>query len=343
MKLNPSKDFLLVTGGCGYIGSHTTVVLQKAGFQVLILDNLKNSKPKVLSRIQEITGQRPEFVEGDIRDAKGLEALFQKYRVSACLHFAGLKAVGESVEQPLNYYENNVQGSLQLFKAMKEAGVKRLVFSSSATVYGQPKSLPLSESASRQAENPYGQTKLMIEHILEDLCRSDLDWSVMSLRYFNPVGAHPSGMIGEDPLGIPNNLMPYISQVAVGRRKKLQVFGNDYPTSDGTGIRDYIHVMDLAEGHLAALRAAFESTGFQALNLGTGKAASVLELVQAFEQASGVKIDYEIVQRRPGDIAECWADPRLAREKLNWSCQRGLIEMCADSWNWQQKNPQGYD
>jgi UDP-glucose 4-epimerase len=326
---------ILVTGGTGYIGSHTVVELLAAGHEVAILDNLSNSRHEVVDRIEKIAGRRPVFVEGDIRDADLLETLFARHTFSAVIHFAGLKAVGESVSKPLEYYENNVHGSMVLFSAMQRHGVKRLVFSSSATVYGDPDSLPIREDAPLHATNPYGRTKLMIEEILRDIAQTDPEWRVAILRYFNPIGAHKSGLIGEAPNGIPNNLLPYVAQVATGKLARLSVFGGDYPTADGTGVRDYIHVVDLALGHLKALNYLNTHAGLHAYNLGTGKGYSVLEIVQAFEQASGRKVPYEVTARRPGDIASCYADPEKASTELGWKAERGLDEMCADAWRWQ--------
>jgi UDP-glucose 4-epimerase len=328
---------ILVTGGAGYIGSHTVVELLAAGQQVLIVDNFSNSRPAVIDRIGCIAGRGPQWVQADIRDRAALRAVFAEHDFSAVIHFAGLKAVGESVAQPLRYYDNNVNGSLVLFECMAEAGVRRLVFSSSATVYGDPHSVPIREDFPLSATNPYGRSKLMIEDMLRDLALSDPSWRIAALRYFNPVGAHASGLIGEDPQGIPNNLMPYIAQVASGQLKELAVFGNDYPTPDGTGVRDYIHVVDLARGHLAALGALdTREPGAWAVNLGTGRGYSVLEAVRAFEAASGCKVAYRIAARRPGDVAQCYADPAQARAMLGWSAERGIDEMCRDTWRWQQ-------
>ncbi|WP_374326379.1 UDP-glucose 4-epimerase GalE [Azonexus sp.] len=332
---------ILVTGGTGYIGSHTVVELLARGESVLILDNLSNSSLKVLDRIEAISGRRPGFVQGDIRDQALLARLFAENPIAAVVHFAGLKAVGESVAKPLAYYDNNVTGSLCLFRAMAEAGVRKLVFSSSATVYGDPHTVPIREDFPLQATNPYGRSKLMIEEILRDQLRADPAWRVAILRYFNPVGAHLSGLIGESPNGIPNNLMPFISQVAVGQRPELSVFGNDYPTPDGTGVRDYIHVVDLALGHLAALDALARAPGELTVNLGTGQGYSVLEMIQAFEKASGKPVPYRIVARRPGDIASCYADPANAEARLGWRARRDLATMCEDVWRWQSNNPQG--
>lgn len=329
---------ILVTGGTGYIGSHTTVELLLAGFKVVIADNLCNSKATVLDSINRITGRQPEFVEADIRDHKAMQSLFSRYHFDAVIHFAGLKSVGESVTQPMQYYDNNVHGSLVLFEAMAEAGVKTLVFSSSATVYGDPHSVPISEDFPLSATNPYGRSKLMNEEILRDIALADPSWHIALLRYFNPVGAHESGLIGEDPHGIPNNLMPYISKVAAGNLKELSVFGGDYPTHDGTGIRDYIHVVDLARGHLAALEALKVAEGIMTINLGTGQGYSVLDVVRAFEYASGRKVPYKIVGRRAGDIATCYADPSLARTLLGWQAQFGIAEMCRDAWRWQSQS-----
>lgn len=334
-------QMILVTGGAGYIGSHTCVALIESGHEVLVLDNLSNSKASAIDRIVQICGKRPLYVQGDVRDAALLDKLFGSYAISAVIHFAGLKAVGESVEKPLEYYDNNVQGTLNLLAAMKRADVKTLVFSSSATVYGNPQQLPIVESFPLSATNPYGRSKLMVEEILGDLYRAAPDWNIARLRYFNPVGAHASGLIGEDPKGIPNNLVPFISQVAVGMRDKLSVFGSDYPTVDGTGVRDYIHVTDLADGHIKALVYLNKNGGLLTVNLGTGNGFSVLEVVRAFENASGKKIPYEIVARRDGDIAACWADPTLAKALLNWTATGTIEDMCKDSWNWQSKNPEG--
>ncbi|MFC0666451.1 UDP-glucose 4-epimerase GalE [Azotobacter chroococcum] len=334
---------ILVTGGAGYIGSHTTLALLESGFEVVVLDNLCNSSPSSLRQIEAICGKRPLFVEGDIRDRDLLDGLFHQHRISAVLHFAGLKAVGESVQKPLDYYEHNVAGSLALCQAMARAEVFRLVFSSSATVYGEPAQMPIREDfPTGTPTNPYGRSKLMVEQILHDLAASDPRWSIALLRYFNPVGAHESGLIGEDPNGVPNNLLPYISQVAIGKLRELLVFGDDYPTRDGTGVRDYIHVVDLAKGHLKALRALARQHAVHIWNLGTGCGYSVLEMVRAFEEASGQPVPYRIAPRRPGDIAECWADPAKAARELGWRAERGLQAMMRDTWHWQSKNPQGY-
>lgn len=332
---------ILVTGGAGYIGSHTCVKLLEAGYGVVVCDNLSNSKEESLSRVMKITGKAPDFYRGDLCDKGTVKALFDKYRIDACIHFAGLKAVGESVVQPLRYYENNLTCTLNLLKEMSERGIKKFVFSSSATVYGKAEKLPLNEDSPLSTSNPYGSTKLMIENILADLYNADKEFDITILRYFNPIGAHESGLIGEDPKGIPNNLMPYIAQVAAGRLKKLSVYGNDYPTPDGTGIRDYIHVVDLAEGHTAALR-HLDKSGLKIYNLGTGNGVSVLEAVKAFEKASGKKIPYEIAPRRPGDIAACYASCEKAERELNWKARYGIDKMCEDHWNWQRQNPSGY-
>lgn len=333
---------ILVTGGAGYIGSHTVLLLLEAGHQVVVLDNLSNSSRESLNRVERLAGKSVAFVEGDIRDANCLDTLFSDYDIAAVIHFAGLKAVGESVAMPLSYYDCNVTGSLRLLEAMERAGVHTMVFSSSATVYGDPATVPIRENFPLSSTNPYGATKLHIEDMLRDLYRSNEKWKLALLRYFNPVGAHESGQIGEDPAGIPNNLMPYIAQVAVGKREKLGVFGGDYPTADGTGVRDYIHVMDLAQGHLAALKALDADGGLLTVNLGTGRGYSVLEMVTAFSQASGRPVPYEIVERRPGDVASCYADPAHANAVLGWEAQRGIEEMCEDHWRWQKQNPEGF-
>jgi UDP-glucose 4-epimerase len=326
----------LVTGGTGYIGSHTVVQLMAAGQDVVVIDNLSNSKPSVLDRIQRIVGRRPRFEQADVRDRPALRRIFSSQRFEGVVHFAGLKAVGESVEKPLEYYDNNVSGSVALIECMIGAGVKTIVFSSSATVYGEPAAVPIREDFPLSASNPYGRTKLMIEEILRDVAATDPAWRVALLRYFNPVGAHPAGLLGEDPNGIPNNLMPHVAQVAVGKLKELPVFGNDYPTPDGTGIRDYIHVVDLARGHLAALDALHRHAGVLTVNLGTGRGYSVLEMVKAFETASGRPVPYRIKPRRQGDIAQCYADPSLALKLLGWKADLGIEAMCADTWRWQQ-------
>ena len=334
---------ILVTGGAGYIGSHTVLALLESGAEVVVLDNFSNSSHEALFRVEQLTSHSVTFVEGDVRDRILLDRVFVEHNISSVVHFAGLKAVGESVDNPLAYYDNNVNGSLVLCQAMSAAGVFRLVFSSSATVYGDPDTMPVHEEMpTGKTTNPYGTSKLMVEMILKDLCAADPRWSVALLRYFNPVGAHSSGRIGEDPQGIPNNLLPYISQVAVGRRERLSVYGNDYPTPDGTGVRDYIHVMDLAEGHLAALEALKQRSGPHIWNLGTGRGYSVLEMVRAFEKVSGRAIPHTVVPRRPGDIAQCWADPDKADRELGWRAKRGLDDMMADAWRWQSKNPMGY-
>ena len=333
---------ILVTGGAGYIGSHTVLLLLEAGHQVVVLDNLSNSSRESLNRVERLAGKAVAFVEGDIRDANCLDTLFSDYDIAAVIHFAGLKAVGESVAMPLSYYDCNVTGSLRLLEAMERAGVHTMVFSSSATVYGDPATVPIRENFPLSSTNPYGATKLHIEDMLRDLYRSNEKWKLALLRYFNPVGAHESGQIGEDPAGIPNNLMPYIAQVAVGKREKLGVFGGDYPTADGTGVRDYIHVMDLAQGHLAALEALEADGGLLTVNLGTGRGYSVLEMVTAFSQASGRPVPYEIVERRPGDVASCYADPAHANAVLGWEAQRGIEKMCEDHWRWQKQNPEGF-
>ncbi|MPW37912.1 UDP-glucose 4-epimerase GalE [Vibrio sp. B1Z05] len=333
---------VLVTGGMGYIGSHTCIQLLEAGFTPVIFDNLYNSKASVNQRIRLVTGQTVEFVEGDIRDKALLVKTLKQYDIDAVIHFAGLKAVGESVAKPLEYYDNNVNGTLVLVDAMRDAGVNRLVFSSSATVYGDPHTVPITEDFPTSATNPYGRSKLMVEECLTDFQQANPEWSITLLRYFNPVGSHPSGQLGEDPQGIPNNLMPFVSQVAVGRREYLSVFGDDYPTPDGTGVRDYIHVMDLADGHIAALQRVGVKSGLHIFNLGTGNGSSVLDMVKAFEQASGKTIAYKIAPRRPGDIAECWADPAKAENELGWKANRTLQQMTEDTWRWQSENPKGY-
>ncbi len=328
---------ILVTGGAGYIGSHTCVELLAAGHNLLVIDNFSNSKPAVVKRIEQISGRSVPFLEVDIRDRGALRDVFRQHAIDAVIHFAGLKAVGESVAQPLRYYDNNISGSITLFEVMVESGVKTLVFSSSATVYGDPHSVPIREDFPLSATNPYGRSKLMLEDMLRDIARSDESWRIALLRYFNPVGAHESGILGEDPNDIPNNLMPYISQVAVGKLAQLSVFGNDYPTPDGTGVRDYIHVVDLARGHRAALQALSEqSGGVLTVNLGTGKGYSVLDVISAFERASGRPVPYRIAPRRDGDVAQCYADPSLANELLGWHAERDLETMCRDAWRWQQ-------
>ena len=333
---------IFVTGGAGYIGSHTCVELLNAGHTVTVFDNLSNSQPEALQRVERITGKSVHFIEGDIRDQAALTAALQASQPTAVIHFAGLKAVGESVAQPLHYYDNNVVGTLCLLRAMQAAAVKTLVFSSSATVYGDPQRLPLTEDHPLSATNPYGQTKLVIENMLRDLYRSDAAWRIAILRYFNPVGAHASGLIGEDPQGVPNNLLPYVAQVAVGRRDCLNVWGNDYPTPDGTGVRDYIHVVDLALGHLAALDQLDKAPQCLTVNLGTGTGYSVLDMVRAFSAASGRPIAHRFSPRRAGDVAACYADPALALQRLGWCAERDLATMCADAWRWQSNNPNGY-
>ncbi len=333
---------ILVTGGAGYIGSHTCVLLVEAGYDVVVFDNFSNSSRESLRRVEKIVGRSIPFVEGDIRSAADLEKVFGSYDISAVIHFAGLKAVGESVEQPLRYYDNNIHGTLVLCEVMQKHGCKNIVFSSSATVYGDPHTTPITEEFPLSATNPYGKTKLFVEEILRDLSVSDEAWSIALLRYFNPVGAHASGTIGEDPNGIPNNLMPFIAQTAVGKRDVLSVFGGDYDTVDGTGVRDYIHVVDLADGHLKALEYLAKHKGVLTVNLGTGNGYSVLEMVKAFEKASGKKVPYKIVPRRPGDVAKCFADPSYAKEVLGWEAKKSVEQMCEDSWRWQSNNPNGY-
>ena len=335
---------ILVTGGTGYIGSHTVVELQNAGYEAVIIDNLSNSNPEVLNRIEAITGKRPKFYEADIRDKEALKKIFtENPDIESCIHFAGLKAVGESVSKPMEYYNNNIYGTLCLVEAMRDANVKNIVFSSSATVYGDPAFIPITEECPKGVcTNPYGWTKSMLEQILSDITVADKEWNVILLRYFNPIGAHKSGTMGENPSGIPNNLMPYITQVAVGKRDHLNVFGNDYDTHDGTGVRDYIHVVDLALGHVKALNKIKEKCGLKIYNLGTGHGYSVLDIVKAFEEASGVKVPYVITDRRPGDIATCYADASLAKKELGWEAKFGIKEMCEDSWRWQKNNPEGY-
>ncbi|HBH39635.1 MAG TPA: UDP-glucose 4-epimerase GalE [Curvibacter sp.] len=333
---------IFVTGGAGYIGSHTCVELLQAGQAVTVYDNFSNSSPESIRRVEQITGRPVRLIQGDIRDADKLEAALRDSGAGAVIHFAGLKAVGESVAEPLRYYDNNVVGTVRLLEAMEGAGVRKLVFSSSATVYGTPEHLPLTEDHPLSATNPYGRTKLVIEDMLRDLQHGDASWHIAILRYFNPIGAHVSGRIGEDPQGIPNNLMPYVSQVAAGRRDRLQVWGDDYPTPDGTGVRDFIHVVDLAEGHVKALDYLERQAGCTAFNLGTGQGYSVLELVRAFEKASGQSVPYQIAARRPGDVAASYASPQRAARLLGWQPRRGLQEMCVDSWRWQQNNPAGY-
>ncbi len=327
---------VLVTGGTGYIGSHSAVVLSKAGHQLVLYDNLSNSSHSILEKIIQITGQQLRFVRGDVRDTGLLRDTLATHCIDTVIHFAGLKAVGESNDKPVDYFANNVQGTISLLQAMQLERVKTLVFSSSATVYGEPQYLPLDESHPTKATNPYGRSKLHIEEMLQDVAASDPAWQMACLRYFNPVGAHESGLIGENPIGVPNNLMPYIAQVAAGQRAELSVFGDDYPTADGTGVRDYIHVMDLAEGHAAALAFLSQATGWHAINLGTGKGYSVLDMIQAFEKASGQQVPYKIFARRAGDVAACYADPHKASGALNWSATRTLDDMCASTWRFQQ-------
>jgi UDP-glucose 4-epimerase len=334
---------ILVTGGTGYIGSHTCLALIDAGLEPVILDNLCNSKLSVLKRIEEVAGKAPIFYQGDVRDPVVLDRIFQEQKIAGVIHFAALKAVGESTQKPYEYFENNISGTLSLLGAMRRAGCYRFIFSSSATVYGDPHAVPITENFPRSTMSPYGQTKLMVEQILEDMQKADPRWSITLLRYFNPIGAHESGRMGEDPQGIPNNLMPYITQVAIGRRDCLNIFGRDYPTKDGTCVRDYIHVMDLAEGHVKAWQVCGEQAGLHIYNLGTGQGVSVLEMVHAFARASGLEINYKLVERRPGDVAECWADPAKAQRELGWNASRTIDDMTRDSWRWQQTNPNGYE
>ncbi|ADI28211.1 UDP-glucose 4-epimerase GalE [Geobacillus sp. C56-T3] len=334
---------ILITGGAGYIGSHTCVELLHAGYDIVVVDSFTNSKPEALRRVQEIAQRDFPYYQADLLERDALESVFAKHSIEAVIHFAGLKAVGESVAVPLLYYHNNITGTLVLLDVMRQYGVKNIVFSSSATVYGMPERVPIREDFPLRPTNPYGRTKWMIEEMLRDLYVSDPSWSIALLRYFNPIGAHPSGRIGEDPNGIPNNLMPYITQVAVGKLKELRVFGNDYPTIDGTGVRDYIHVVDLAIGHVKALEKVLAATGVEAYNLGTGRGYSVLEVVSAFERATGVNIPYKIVDRRPGDVAVCYADPTKAKRELGWIAARGIEDMCRDAWRWQSQNPNGYE
>lgn len=335
---------ILVTGGAGYIGSHTVVELQNAGYEVVVVDNLCNSSEKSLERVSRITGKPVKFYKADILDRDALNDIFEKEDIDSCIHFAGLKAVGESVAKPWEYYENNIAGTLTLVDVMRQHGVKNIIFSSSATVYGDPAIIPITEECPKgQCTNPYGWTKSMLEQILSDIQKADPEWNVVLLRYFNPIGAHESGTIGENPNGIPNNLMPYITQVAVGKLKELGVFGNDYDTHDGTGVRDYIHVVDLARGHVKALKKIEEKAGLNIYNLGTGNGYSVLDIVKNFEKANGVKIPYAIKPRRPGDIATCYADPAKAEKELGWKAEFGILEMCRDSWKWQSNNPNGYE
>ena len=335
---------ILVTGGAGFIGSHTVVELQEAGYDVVVMDNLSNSSEKSLERVQKITGKAVPFYKADILDREALEQIFSEQEIGAVIHFAGLKAVGESVEKPWEYYENNIAGTLTLVDVMRKHNVKNIIFSSSATVYGNPAFIPITEECPKgQCTNPYGWTKSMLEQILSDIQKADPEWNIILLRYFNPIGAHKSGTIGENPNGIPNNLMPYITQVAVGKRQELGVFGNDYNTHDGTGVRDYIHVVDLAQGHVKALKKIEENAGLKIYNLGTGVGYSVLDVVKNFEDATGVKIPYSIKPRRAGDIDSCYADASLAKKELDWEAKYGIREMCEDSWRWQKNNPNGYD
>lgn len=342
MSNTSKKPTILVTGGAGYIGSHTVVELLDNDYDVIIVDNFSNSKLEVLRRIREITGKDFAFYQVDLLDKANLEEIFKKHQLDAVIHFAGLKAVGESVSAPIRYYHNNLTGTLNLCDLMHKYNVKRMVFSSSATVYGLHNQSPFTEDMPLSATNPYGWTKFMIEQILRDIYVSDNSWSTILLRYFNPLGAHESGRIGEDPNGVPNNLMPYITQVAVGKREYLNVYGNDYDTHDGTGVRDYIHVVDLAKGHISALKKVLKGTGIDAVNLGTGVGYSVLDVVKSFEKANGIKIPYRIADRRPGDIATCFADPKKAINILGWKAEKSLDDMCRDSWNWQKNNPEGY-
>lgn len=335
---------IFVTGGTGYIGSHTVVELQNAGYDVVVCDNLSNSSPKSLERVQKITGKTAKFYEADIRDRAAMNEIFEKEQIDCVIHFAGLKAVGESVAKPWEYYDNNITGTLTLVDVMRQHGVKNIIFSSSATVYGDPAFIPITEECPKgQCTNPYGWTKSMLEQILTDIQKADPAWNVVLLRYFNPIGAHKSGLIGENPNGIPNNLMPYVTQVAIGKRARLGVFGNDYDTHDGTGVRDYIHVVDLAVGHVKALKKIEENAGLKVYNLGTGKGYSVLDIVHNFEEATGVEVPYEIQARRPGDIAVCYSSADLAEKELGWVAENGIREMCADSWKWQKMNPNGYE
>ena len=335
---------VLVTGGMGYIGSHTVVQLYEAGYEPIIVDNLCNSKPEVLNRIEKIAGKKPLFFEFDVRDEEKLDKVFSKHKIFAVIHFAGLKSVGESVQKPKLYFDNNIGSTEVLLRVMERHGCKNIVFSSSATVYGNPERVPIfEEDKVGPTTNPYGETKLRIEFLLKDLAKKDPSWNIVLLRYFNPIGAHKSGLIGEDPQGIPNNLMPYITQLAVGKLAQLRVFGNDYDTPDGTGVRDYIHVDDLAHGHILSLKKLEENPGLLIYNLGTGKGTSVLELVHAFEEANNIKIPYQIVERRPGDIAECYANADKAYKEMGFKCTRSIVDACRDSWNWQKNNPKGFD
>ncbi len=332
---------ILVTGGAGFIGTHTCVELLQAGYEIAVIDNFCNSKPQAIERVKQITGKSFPFYKADLLDRQAVEQIFEENRIEAVIHFAGLKAVGESVAKPIEYYHNNIGSTLVLCDVMRKYGCKKIVFSSSATVYGNPKSVPIREDFPLSTTNPYGSTKLMIEQILRDIYISDNEWSIALLRYFNPIGAHKSGLIGENPNGIPNNLVPYITQVALGKLDHLNVFGDDYPTKDGTGVRDYIHVVDLSLGHIKAVEKVLQTTGVEAYNLGTGNGYSVLEMVNAYQKACGREIKYVIAPRRPGDIAECYADPAKSRKELGWEATRGIEEMCLDSWNFTQKNPEG--
>jgi UDP-glucose 4-epimerase len=334
---------ILITGGAGYIGSHTSIELIQAGYDIVIYDNFSNSSDQAIKRVEKIVNKTIKIEQGDIRDKERLNEIFEKYDIDSVIHFAGLKAVGESVELPLKYYDNNVNGTVALLEVMNRYNCKKIVFSSSATVYGDPQTVPIDETFPLSATNPYGRSKLFIEEILKDLYKSDNEWKVILLRYFNPVGAYPNGTIGEDPNGIPNNLMPFISQTAVGKREFLSVFGDDYDTIDGSGVRDYIHVCDLANGHLKAIEKIDQVDEVKAINLGTGNGYSVLQMVKAFENASGKKVPYKIAPRRAGDIATCYADPKFAFEFLNWKATRGINDMCKDAWNWQSLNPNGYE
>ena len=334
---------IIVTGGAGFIGSHTLIELHKAGYEFVVVDNFVNSNPEALHRVGELIGAEVPFVKADIRDREALNKVFEQYSFDSCIHFAGLKAVGESVAKPLEYYENNMSGTFTLLDVMRQHGCKNIIFSSSATVYGDPAIIPITEECPKgHCTNPYGQTKSMLEQVLMDVQKADPEWNVVLLRYFNPIGAHQSGRIGENPNGIPNNLMPYITQTAIGRRKELGVFGNDYDTHDGTGVRDYIHVVDLATAHVAALKAIEKKAGLAIYNIGTGHGYSVLDVVNAFEKANGVKVPYSIKPRRPGDIATCYCDPTKAEKELGWKAKYGIEDMCRDSWNWQSQNPEGY-
>ena len=335
---------ILVTGGAGFIGSHTCVELLENGYEVVVVDNLCNASKESLKRVEQITGKKVTFYKGDILDKEFLNQVFEKEEIESCIHFAGLKAVGESVEKPWEYYHNNITGTLVLTEVMKKHGVKKMIFSSSATVYGSPKEIPITEECPKgTCTNPYGWTKSMLEQILTDMQKADPEWNIVLLRYFNPIGAHPTGLMGENPNGVPNNLMPYITQVAIGKLACLGVFGNDYDTPDGTGVRDYIHVVDLAKGHVKALKKLEENGGLSVYNLGTGVGYSVLDIVKNFEEANGVKIPYEIKPRRAGDIATCYSDASKAKRELDWEAEYGIMEMCRDSWNWQKKNPNGYE